>query len=167
MTNKNEKYNNINPEESAHEFLKIKKENNFQVPENYFEELPQKIQEKITRKKVRFLPGSGFNLFTKPARIIAVGSLLAIVVIGLFVIPGQNRKYAQQYIEISFEDIMKEEPGIIEYMDDQLLIEFASARMNQKEMDYINIDLGFDSILLQDDFFQYLTDEEISEIIYN
>jgi len=169
MTNNKDKYNNnlTNPEEFASELSKIKKENNFQVPENYFAKLPQSVQEKITKKKVQFSFGSIYNYFTKPVQVIAVGSVMTIILIGLFVIFNQKQEDIQITVELSFEDIMQEYPDMIEYMDDNLLIEFAAAQMNDHDMTMFDLEPGFDSILLEDEWILNISDEEIIEIIYN
>lgn len=169
MTNNKDKYNNNlnDPEEFASELSKIKKENNFQVPENYFAELPQRIQEKATKKKVQFSFGNMYNYFTKPMQAIAVGSVMAIILIGLFVISNQKREDIQITVEISFEDIMQEYPYLIEYMDDHLLIEFAAARMNDLDLNILDLKPGFDLILLEDEWILNISDEEIIEIMYN
>ncbi len=169
MTNDKDKYNNnlTNPEGFTPELSKIKKENNFQVPENYFAELPQRIQKRATKKKVQFSFGSIYNYFTKPAQAIAVGSVMAIILIGLFVISNQKREDIQITSEISFEDIMQECPDLIEYMDDYLLIEYAAAQMNDLDMNMFDLEPGFDSILLEDEWILNISDEEIIEIMYN
>ena len=56
---------------------------------------------------------------------------------------------------------------MIEYMDDEILLEFAAAQMAQEDIDFIDYEFGFDSVLFQNDVIPQLSDEEISEIIYN
>jgi hypothetical protein len=169
MTNKKETYNhNLNsPEKFGFELSKIKKENNFQVPENYFAELPQIIQEKANRKKAQFDMGSLLHYFLKPIRIIALGSVLVIIIVGLFLVKNQNQKDPQMAMEISFEELIQEYPEMVEYMDDHVLFELAATQMEQQDLDLIDYEFGFDSILLQNEVLQNLSDEEISEIIYN
>ena len=169
MTNDKDKYNNnlTNPEGFTPELSKIKKENNFQVPENYFAELPQRIQEKAAKKKVQFSFSSIYNYFTKPVQAIVVGSVMAIILIGLFVISNQKREDIQLTVEFSFEDILREYPDMIEYMDDHLLIEFVAARMNDLDMNMFDLEPGFVSILLEDEWILNISNEEIIEIMYN
>lgn len=62
---------------------------------------------------------------------------------------------------------MREYPDMIEYMDDHLLIEFAAAQMNDLDMNMFDLEPGFDSILLEDEWILNISDEEIIEIMYN
>ncbi len=156
-----------NPEKFGSELSKIKKENNFQVPENYFDDLPQMIQEKVNQKEVRFSFESMFLYFLKPYRVIALGSILALVILGLFIITNQEQENLQMPYEISLEDLIQEYPEMIEYMDDEVLVEFAVAQMAQEDIYFIDFEFGFDSMLFQDDIIQHLSDEDISEIIFN
>ena len=88
MINKKVTYdaNMNNPEKFGSELSKIKKENNFQVPENYFDDLTQMIKEKVNQKEVRFSFESMFLYFLKPYRVIALGSMFALLILGLFII---------------------------------------------------------------------------------
>lgn len=167
MTNKKETYNNNfnNPEELGADLSMIRRENNFKVPENYFDELPQLIQKKAIQKKNQFDFGSIYNYFTKPFRIIIFGSLLAVLTVGVFIITHQNDDPFST--ELSFEEMMNVYPEIIEYMDEQVLIEFAASQMNLQEINFNDYEFGFDSIQLQNEIIQHLSDEEFSEIIYN
>lgn len=159
---------NLNNQESFNsELSKIEKENNFQVPENYFIELPQLIQDKIALKESDFnIEGMLFN-FIKPYRAIALGSLLVLLILGLFFITNLNQDEFQISNDISFDDLIHEYPDMIENMDDQLLIEFAAAWMEKEDLDYFDFDYGFDSIQLHNEVFLQLSDDEISEIIFN
>lgn len=168
MINKKKSYNNLNDsEESGPELYKINKEHNFRVPENYFDELPQIIQERVNRKKLRFTMDHLFIYFTKPIRLIPLVSLIAALFIGLFIVINQNQKELQLSGEITFEDIMIEFPDMIEYMDDEDLLEFAATQMTQQDIDMIDYEFGFDSILFQNEVFQHLSEDEITEILYN
>lgn len=169
MTNEKVTYNDNlnNPEEFGSVLSKIKRENNFQVPENYFDELPQMIQEKVEHKEVRFSFESMFHYFLKPYRAIALGSMLAFFILGLFIITNQDQENLQISYEISLEDLIQEYPDMIEYMDDEVFLDFAAAQMAQEDIDFIDYEFGFDSIFYQDDVIPHLSDEEISEIIYN
>lgn len=167
MTNKNDSYNKLNnPEKTGYELSKIKKENNFQVPENYFNELPQVIQQRVTQQKAQFIFINIFNYLTKPYRLIALSSLVVLLIVGVFFIANQKIE-DQVFVEFSFEDIMEEYPEMIEYMDDQVLMEFAAVQMDDQEIDFFDYESGIDPMLSQDEVLQQLSDEEISEIIYN
>ena len=169
MTNTKDKYNNnfSNPEEFGHELSKIKKENNFQVPENYFDELPQQIKDRVTKKKFRFSIDNLYAYFTRPFRTIAIGSLVAVLIIGLIIISNQQQEDFQISVELSFDDMIQAYPEMIEYMDDNEMIEFAAAEMDGDAMGLIDLELGFDSILFQNELMQQVSDEELIEIMYN
>ena len=55
---------------------KIKKENNFKVPDNYFEDFPTIVQEKISKKPSTFI--SRFLFFILKPQFIATFSILVI-----------------------------------------------------------------------------------------
>jgi len=164
MTNEKETYNHHKPES---ELSKIRKENNFQVPEKYFDELPLIIQERVGREKPLFNISNIIKFFTKPYRAVAVGSIVTIIMIGLFLFTNQEQNNSQTSFDISYEELIQVYPEVIEYMDDQVLIEFAAAWMDQEELYYFDYEFGFDSVSFQNELFPILSDDEISEILYN
>lgn len=168
MTNEKMTYDDsLNSQEKfGSELSKIKKENNFQVPENFFDELPQIIQEKVSQEH-HFRIENIINYFLKPYRAIAMGSIISLLILGLFFMPNQNNGNLQLSNEISLEDLIQLYPDVLEYMDDDVLVDFAAEEMTQEDIDFIDFELGFDAIIFQDDVIQHLSDEEISEIIYN
>ena len=78
MTNEKETYDQglNNLEKFGSELSNIEKENNFQVPENYFADLPHLIQERVNNKSKKLDIGTLFYYFVKPKWAIAFGSLL-------------------------------------------------------------------------------------------
>lgn len=164
MTNENETYdqNLNNLEKIGSELSKIEKENNFQVPENYFADFPHIIQERINNRSKKL---SISSFFIKPKWAIAVGSLVVLLFIAFLLNTSQNS--TQETFEISFEDLMEEYPDMFESMDDQIVFEFAASQMDQQDLDMMGYDFGIDSTYFQSEVIQHLSDEEVTEIIYN
>jgi len=78
-----EKHNtNKELHEIAPELKKLGKDNPFSVPQNYFQELPQSIQEKIVHKKNA---SPAFSFFTNPRFVFSgITTLLVIIFAGYF-----------------------------------------------------------------------------------
>lgn len=169
MTNEKETYDQglNNLEKFGSELSKIEKENNFQVPENYFADLPHLIQERVNNKSKKLDIGTLFYFFMKPKWAIAIGSLVVLLFIAFLFNTNQTQNFTQETFEISFEELMQEYPDMLEYIDDQVLFEFAATQMDQQDLDMMDFDFGIDSTYIQNEVIQHFSDEEVTEFIYN
>lgn len=76
------KYTNHELNDIAPELNKMEKDNPFSVPANYFQELPQSIQQKIAHKKNS---SPAFSFFTNPRFVLSgITTLLVIIFAGYF-----------------------------------------------------------------------------------
>jgi hypothetical protein len=100
-------------EKEAPFLSRLEKENIFQVPENYFSDLPDNIHARIYRKKSSIvLPGFLF----RPLTYYAFASLLLIIV-ALNMYVGQSNRASQ-------EAEMFPEYALLEQLDEEVLIEY-------------------------------------------
>lgn len=132
---------------------KIKKENSFSVPDNYFNELPMKIQERVQQKRV-FNPVVLFELLKKPAYALSFALLILLIIIIPFAISTYNNRLSNNQISYHDFDITD-----IEYFEinEELLIEAISAgefdenelieEANDEMMDYIINNVDYATIL--------------------
>ncbi|NOZ47175.1 MAG: hypothetical protein GXO79_10395 [Chlorobi bacterium] len=106
----------------APELSNIKKENSFKVPDNYFEDLPSKIQERIILQKKQ--SGYIYFLIKKPAFIISFSLILITLIILPFTI-SHFKKQANQ-TQLAYQNI---EVSDLEYFDinEDMLIDEISA----------------------------------------
>ncbi len=137
----------------APELSKIKKENSFKVPDNYFDDLPMKIQERILQKKSRGYYNI-FELLKKPAYAVS----FSLVFLMLIIIPlsisiykdhGNNNQIAYgsleiadiEYFEISEELLI--EAISVEYFDETSSMEQATDEV----IDYLIDNIDYSTIL--------------------
>lgn len=137
----------------APKLSKIKKENPFSVPDNYFNELPMQIQERVRQKRV-FYPAVLIELLKKPAYALSFSLLLLLIIIIPFTISTYNSKLSNSQIAYQDFDITD-----IEYFEinEELLIEAISAEefdenelieeTNDEMMDYIINNVDYTTIL--------------------
>ncbi len=167
--NNKEQPDNFNLETIAPELAKMNKTNPFMVPGNYFEKLPDEIMNTI-RKPKRISPAELlYSIFLKRKINLAfiVSGIIVILAILIFnrseEIIGDN----QFFSNITLDDLLRENPEIIEYMDETFLVETLLAGSDQI------IDFNSDNAMVndtgisQDDLIDYLSDEEITtELMY-
>jgi hypothetical protein len=76
------KYTNNELHDIAPQLNKIEKGNPFAVPANYFQELPQSIQQRVSQKKK---PSPAFSFFAKPGFVLSgITTMLVILFAGYF-----------------------------------------------------------------------------------
>ena len=94
MTNEKETYDQSlnNLEKFGSELSNIEKMNNFQVPENYFDDLPHLIQERVNNRSEKLSISSLFSFFIKPKWAIAFGSLVVLLFIAFLLNTNQKKE---------------------------------------------------------------------------
>ncbi len=127
----------------------IEKKEAFKVPDGYFEELPLKIQQRVSNEKKTY----GFNV---PSWSLALAASLLLVVTFVFVLPGNEQSAEELLAEISQEEI-------VAYLDQIELDEYDIASaigddVNDLEFENTNIldaidleDQSIDDVLLEYD----------------
>ena len=152
----------------APELSKIKKENPFRVPKNYFNELPMAIQQKVSKSKQISVWERFTQLIKKPEYSItfAIVATAFIVALALFIKPDVQK---DEFIsEITVEDIIKEYPEFISSIDESMIIELLFVDNNYEIEDYFNTNIESDSSISEDDIIDYLSDENFdTELFYN
>jgi len=167
--NNKEQADKLNLEAIAPELAKMNKTNPFMVPGNYFEKLPDEIMNKIRVPK-RISPAELlYTIFLKRKLnfAIIVSGIIVILAI-LFFNKSENITGENQFFSnITLDDLLRENPEIIEYMDETFLVETLLAGSVQV------IDFNDDNVMVndtgisQDDLIDYLSDEEITtELMY-
>lgn len=145
----------------------LKRENPFRVPGNYFEQLPQNIQEKIDRIEESEKKVSMFTI-SRNKRIyisLAAASVLLLISLWMFWLPGEST--TSVFPNISLEQLLDESPEIIEGMDESLLIETLLAGVNEN-IDFSKLDFSSDTVISDEGILDYLNDENFStDLLYN
>ncbi len=120
-----ENYDNIDDDlkHIAPNLFKIKKENAFSVPENYFETLPSLIQERCVQSKKQF---SWRQLLLRPAYSVSflICLLAGFITISYYV--GQNQKTAESKLFASADSLA------IEDFEESEIIESIAYDVNEK-----------------------------------
>jgi hypothetical protein len=168
------KNNKSNNEQMLEDDLKrlsgIKDRNPFVVPENYFGELPMRIQENISGK----LPGvkkwqlSGYMLNPK----YSVTGLAAVLLIALFLwmtnSKNTNLDINMVLSEITYNDILEESPEIFEYIDESIYLEMVATLTNSDQNIIFLETFSSDSSISGQEILDYISDEILDdELIYN
>lgn len=164
--NKTYKTNNEKLEDLSPFLASLKKENPFQAPENFFEELPEKINNRIQLEKSNENRGIR-KLFGRPIYYLATAAASILILVAIWIFTNEKQPVTDLFSEISFEILMDESPELIEYMDEDDLID-ALFVYSSETIEFSDIKLDSDTSLTEDDIFDYLDDENISnELLYN
>ncbi|MCF8367987.1 MAG: hypothetical protein K9G76_03020 [Bacteroidales bacterium] len=140
--------------------------NPFEVPVNYFETLPGKIQARINKEDQGNASDSRVIKF-KSRYIYASLAAAMVALLVTFGIYFFQEDTQDTFPEITLNDVLNDYPELIEYMDESLLIETILAS-STGELDYSIIDFSNDSSITDEEIFDYLNDEDYSEeILYN
>jgi len=147
---------------------KLKKGNPFTVPENYFNQLSRDIKDKIAHEDELSLSDRIRVWVMQPKYSV---SLAAVVVLLVMVFSGvfkQQDDSFEDFSGITLEQLFEENPEIIEYMDEALLIEVLYATSEETESLETTDGLSLDTNITDDAVIDFLIDEDIStESLYN
>jgi hypothetical protein len=167
--NNKEQPDKFNLEAIAPELAKMNKTNPFMVPGNYFEKLPDEIMNKIRIPK-RISPSEllySIFLMRKLNFAIIVTGIILILAILIFNKSGDISANNQFLSNITLDDLLRENPEIIEYMDETLIVETLFAGSDQVIDFNSSNEFENDSSISEDDLINYLSDEEIAtELMY-
>ena len=145
----------------------MRKENPFQVPEDFFERQQAKIKERIAAdqqtKKSR-TPIISLN----SKYVLAIAGIAAVLVLYISIFQNGSSEDADLFQEITFEQLMTETPEFVYSLNDAEMMEilFSGAAYSVNEV----FDQQFisDSALYNESILNYLVEEEISsEFLYN
>ena len=129
----------------------IEKQENFEVPEGYFDNLSAEIISKIkTQEETKVIPLNKGVIFKRMA---TIASLAAVLAIGIFFfIPSEK-----QTMELAFtdEEVALFTEGFVVEMDDDLFYE----ALYSEDMELIENDFEYEDFLNENDF-------DLDELIY-
>ncbi|MEZ5082813.1 MAG: hypothetical protein R2750_05125 [Bacteroidales bacterium] len=165
--NKTHNTNNERLEDISSLLAGIKRENPFRVPENYFDELPEKIRIRLEQDGAK--AEGGIRLKTiKPLFYITSAAASILIFLSVWFFVKRDQEMSDAFTGISFETLMNESPELIEYMDEHSLIDVLLVNSTEA-IDFGDVSLDLDSNLTNEDIYDYLYyDEEISnELLYN
>ena len=119
MDNENKHIEDEDLENIAPSLSKLKKENNFNVPANYFEELPTQIQERIsqTNSKTTFLDKVKLLISLKTTKLALVSSTaVSVLIISFLILNSETILEEPEFaISINFEPFSDDE--LIAYVE--------------------------------------------------
>lgn len=144
------------------------KTNPFKVPENYFDNLPLEILFKTTNlTRVTRVKRLSWD-FIQPKYAIASAIVLILIIVSIIIVSRSVPTGKQELADFTLEEILLENPDLIESMDDDLLLEclFASAREDKvTEFDSISfIDKGINN----SELLEFLSQEYLTpDLFYN
>lgn len=165
--NKTHKTNNEKLKEISPFVASLKRNNPFQVPENYFEELPDKIKARLEKNKTNTKSGIKSRPI-KPLFYITTAAASILIFLSVWFFTNREKEMPVSFTDITFETLMNESPELIEYIDENTLID-ALFVYSTEAIEFSDVSLDSDSSLTNEDIFEYLdNDEEISsELLYN
>jgi hypothetical protein len=171
MINEKGNINNIftgNGENNPFEAYGISKQNLFSVPEAYFDRLPVKIREKISAEPKPAISKYFLKWKFKPGYSIAAVSVFVVLIAVVVFFNSDQEASRNGFADLTVEQVVSEEPGILEYTNDYLLFDMLYS-MSESEIDEIlTAENGFETDMTNEEIYNYLTDEELSsELFYN
>ena len=141
----------------------LKKINPFEVPKDYFESLPGMIQERIAEKKEDSISTQMIKWMFQPVRVTVLASILIIATVGyLFLFDGSGQEDV-----LTFNDIMLENPEIIEYMDEDLLVELVAEEFIEPDWNVYDPLNVVDSQNVYEELIFQLSEDEITDFLIN
>ena len=166
---KNNQDEHIDFKKFAPELSKIKKDNPFKVPDDYFDKLPEAIREKVASVTKKISIFEQFLLrFKQPKYSITTGLAFILIVVALFVFIKPADKEIQFLSDITIDDILEESPELIYDMDESIILEVLFADNTDETYDYFESDIYNDTTINEDEIIDYLSDENFeTELLYN
>ncbi|MCD4746813.1 MAG: hypothetical protein K8R58_10995 [Bacteroidales bacterium] len=173
MKNNDKKYKpdeKENLKDLAPNLSKIEKINPFKVPDEYFDNLPTIIQEKINIKQQITLWDRFYQFILRPQYSIAVSLTFAAIVLVIYFTTRDNSNNDNSILaNMTWEEILNENPNIINYFNESMLVEMLISKADNSDIDQsLKTDEAIinDTSISTDDMIEYLMEEnyEMSEI---
>ena len=164
--------NTYNPDEELKDLapilFSIKKENPFKVPDGYFESISSKIASRISEPQDVKINKGLKQMISRTRFVVSLAAASVLIFLSIFLLKNRNISDADLFSGITLEQILEEEPAIIESLDEYFLLEILVAISDEDAGDIFESDLFYDSILTDDGIIDFLSDDEIdTDIIYN
>jgi hypothetical protein len=163
------KNNNINLDKEASFLNKTQKTNPFVVPEDYFDELPGKIQEKIAAKTSAKTVYTGFISNKWQYKILAAFFLVILIIGSVLLIRSPETGTEGYQVDLTLDDIIDENNDVMIDFDETLLMEILFAE-NNGYSDYSDLESSLDNLddIPSDDMIDFLIEENnIQDLVYD
>ncbi len=152
----------------APRLVRTGKTNPFKMPENYFDKLPSEILFKTANLTSVPVTKRLFWNFIQPKYAVAAAIVVVFIIVSIFFIGRQVSTGTRELAGFSLEEILTENPELIEAMDDDLLFETLIASANAEiitELDSASfIGQGINNI----DLMEFLSEEYLTpDLLYN
>jgi len=171
MKNKRLKYKSDEPsdlEELAPNLSKLKKSNAFKVPDNYFEKLPMEILFKVSQPEKVTAAEKLYSLFQQPKYSIAAAVAVLLIVISILLLNKPDSIVTPVLVDFTLEDILLENPDLIETMDETLLLETLVAGSGEELDQYLDSTSVLNHGITDDELIEYLSGENMTpELLYD
>ncbi|MCD4736586.1 MAG: hypothetical protein K8R53_11120 [Bacteroidales bacterium] len=158
----------LNLRDSAPELSRIKKENPYEVPDGYFDTLHVSIQERI-KEKTGWNPARLLGyFFRRPVRLVLVTVLFTGIVLAFFVFRTSENNNNMLYVDMTWEELIYSDPGLIYNIDDETIVElYVAAEGSEVDLDTYETGILNDTNITEEMILDYLNDQDIStELIY-
>ncbi len=140
------------------------KENPFVVPEGYFNALPTKIQEKIAIVKHESFWSWAMKSIWKPAYAVTLSVIAVLLVVTFLFFHRTSSTSSSSFSDITFNDLMNENPELVENMDESLLVEAFASVNSDASQQYLENQFDNDINVSQDKLIEYLSDDPDNSI---
>jgi hypothetical protein len=171
MKNKKLKYKSDEPldlEELAPNLSKLKKSYAFKVPDNYFEKLPMEILFKVSQPEKVTAAGKLYSIFQQPKYSIAAAVAVLLIVVTVMLFNKPDSVISPVLVDFTLEDILLENPDLIETMDETLLLETLVAGSGEELDQFLDTTSVLNHGVDDEELFEYLSGESLTpELLYD
>lgn len=159
MTNKKQ-IGEEHEDEGSRIFKRMKNENPFRVPDDFFEEQRKKINQRIAEQgNEDNHDGHRSRLSIKRLYPLLAAAAVILLLLAIYIIPLEK---TEDYISnLSLEQLLEADPDFINYMDEDELLETLFADIDVEAIDDYGYEIQLDSDVNQDDIIEYLLDDNI------
>jgi hypothetical protein len=171
MKNRKQKFDlheSPNLKDLAPRLSSIGKTNTFKVPEYYFDKLPSEILFKTTNlNSVPVTKRLFWNIF-QPKYAVAAAIVVVFIIVSIFYTGKQLSTRNQELADFSLEEILTENPELIETMEDDLLFETLIAFTSEGIIKGIDSTSFIDQSIDNSDLLEFLSEENLTpDLLYN
>lgn len=148
--------------------FEIDKSNPFQVPGDYFEDLPSRIQQNAGAERVSIISRFQSWIYQHPKYSVSYGISLVIAIVFVIFVSWPDHMQSYSFAEITIEDVLEGSPEIIYDLTESQIIDILLVD-NEMEVDvFSTIDILFEDSLTREDLIEYLNSESFeTELLYN
>jgi hypothetical protein len=161
--NESEKLDGLAPQLS-----KLNKANPFKVPDNYFEKLPLEILFRINNPEKASTRKNLFLTFQHPKYSFAAAVTVILIVGSILLFHKPASIPYTGLTEFTLDDILLENPDLIETMDETLLLETLASGSGDELINYLDSTSVFNHAITDDQFIEYLSEENLTpDLLYD